>query len=164
MNLSPSQSLFLARLPRWNKIWSLRNENGKQAKKFILAKQLCTCITLFCTFLSCRGWSRTYLKDCFWLAGKIIGIVTFMMPLSLKFLKACSLRKFFNWESQKCHFLRSPQDISSKKKYEGKCSSLLFILPTSSVIGTGTVFTGEEEGKTETPSRSRDFCYNRYQY
>ena len=34
MNLSPSQSLFLARLPRWNKIWSLinDNENGKQAK------------------------------------------------------------------------------------------------------------------------------------
>ena len=40
----------------------------------------------------------------------------------------------------------------------------MFILPISSVIGTDTVFTGEEEGKTETPSRSRDFCYNRHQY
>ena len=34
MNLSQSQSLFLARLPRWNKIWRLMNdnENGKQEK------------------------------------------------------------------------------------------------------------------------------------
>ena len=37
----------------------------------------------------------------------------------------------------------------------------MFILPISSGIGTDTVFTGEEEGKTETPSRSQDFCYNR---
>ena len=30
------------------------NENGKKSNKFILAKQqLCTCITLFCTFFSC---------------------------------------------------------------------------------------------------------------
>ena len=86
------------------------------------------------------------------------------LEMALQILKACSLRKFFNWGSQKCHFLRSPQDISSKKKYEGKLGSSLFIFPISSVIGADTVFTGEEEGKTETPSRSQDFCYNRHQY
>ena len=36
------------------------NENGKKNNRFILAKQrLCTCITLFCTFLSRRRKSAT---------------------------------------------------------------------------------------------------------
>ena len=31
------------------------NENGKKSNKFMLAiQQLCTCITLYCTLLSCR--------------------------------------------------------------------------------------------------------------
>ena len=33
------------------------NDNGKKSNRFILTEQLCTCITLICTFLSrrCRG-------------------------------------------------------------------------------------------------------------
>ena len=116
----------------------------------------------FTFYGGCQGRSRTYLKDCFWLAWENNRDCHITMPLSLKtmemqikadrwnkkfrtvqvywmsiaqreifkvyareknvraplglqILKACSLRKCFNWGSQRCHFLRSPQDISSKE-------------------------------------------------
>ena len=84
--------------------------------------------------------------------------------MGLQILKAYSLRKFFNWGSQKCHFLPSLLDISSKKNTKEDAVVSCLFYPSQVVSGTDTVFTGEEEGKTETPSRSRDFCYNRHQY
>ena len=35
------------------------NDNGKKSNRFILTEQLCTCITIICTFLSRRCRSET---------------------------------------------------------------------------------------------------------
>ena len=181
-NLSPSQSLFLARLPRWNKIWRLinDNENGKQAKGSYKQNNFARVSRFFVHFLAVVArlqretsqfhvlWrmsraiphlferlfliSRENNRDChitmplslktmevqikgdqwnkkfrtaqvYWMSRaqhKIFKVTVRIRkkvraPMALQILKPCSLRKFFNWGSQRCHFLRSPQDISSKE-------------------------------------------------
>ena len=44
-----------------NQRWRQKKENGKKSKRFLLTKQqICTCITLFCTFLCRRCTPATW--------------------------------------------------------------------------------------------------------